>query len=213
MLKKKKKRTIEITEQLVISFFFTSIIYLIIHFTLSDKIYTYLNIINMVTIEQTNITYPSVKFDSISKRLKDYPLWGTEFGTLNISSVNIRLPIYQGDSLDILKYGVGHFTGSLFPGEGGSIILAGHNNKGFLYHLPEVKIDDEIIIDTIYGHFTYKVVNTKIIKAKDNEEEDFPYTDEKELLMIYTCYPVNTISNKKHRFVVYAEKVGETYEK
>lgn len=197
----------------MISFFFAAIIYLIVHFTLGEKIYTYLNIINMFTIEQTEIKYPSVKFDSVSKRLKDYPLWGTEFGKLNISRVNINLSIYQGDSLDILKYGIGHFSGSLFPGEGGSIILAGHNNWGFLYHLPEVKIDDEIIIDTTYGHFTYKVIDTKIIKAKEKEEEVFPYYEDQELLMIYTCYPVNTVGHKKHRFVVYAKKVGETYEK
>ena len=213
MHKKKKKRNIGITEQLVISFFFTSIIYLIIHFTLSDKIYTYLNIINMFTIKQADITYPSVSFDSVAKKIIDYPLWNTEFGTLNISSVDISLPIYQGDSLDILKYGIGHFTGSFFPGEGGSIILAGHNNRGYLYHLPEVKLDDEIIINTTYGKFTYKVIDTKIIKAKENEEEVFPYYEDKELLMIYTCYPVNTIGHKKHRFVVYALKVGETYEK
>lgn len=211
MHNKKKRRNIGITEQLVISFFFASIICLTIYFTFRDQIYTYLNIINMITIEQSDITYPSVTYDTLSKRLKDYPLWNTEFGTLNILSVNIKLPIYQGDSLDILKYGIGHFTGSLFPGEGGSIILAGHNTRSFLYHLPEVKIGDEIKIDTTYGHFTYKIVNTKVIDAKDNDA--FPYHEDKELLMIYTCFPVNTIGHKTHRFVVYAEKIGETYEK
>ena len=211
MHKKNKRREKGIAEQLVISFFFTSIIYVILHLLFNEQIYTYLNIINMITIEQKNVEYPSVTYDKLEKRLKEYPLWNTEFATLNIPSVNIKLPIYQGDSLDILKYGIGHFSGSLFPGEGGSIILAGHNTRAFLYHMPEVKIGDEIIINANYGTFTYKIIDTKVIDAKDNDA--FPYYEDREILMIYTCYPVNTIGHKTHRFVVYAEKVGETYEK
>ena len=211
MHKKNKRREKGIAEQLVISFFFTSIIYVMLHLLFNEQIYTYLNIINMITIEQKNVEYPSVTYDKLEKRLKEYPLWNTEFATLNIPSVNIKLPIYQGDSLDILKYGIGHFSGSLFPGEGGSIILAGHNTRAFLYHMPEVKIGDEIIINANYGTFTYKIIDTKVIDAKDNDA--FPYYEDREILMIYTCYPVNTIGHKTHRFVVYAEKVGETYEK
>ena len=210
MLKKKKKKR-GITEQLVISFFFTAIIYLLIHLVFGGQIYNYLNIINMITIEQKDIEYPSVTFDSISKRLKDYPLWNTEFATLNIDSINVHLPIYQGDSLDIIKYGIGHYSGSLFPGEGGSIILAGHNTRAFLYHLPEVSVGDEIVIKATYGTFTYKIYETRVIDAKDNDA--FPFYKDKEVLMIYTCYPVNTLGHKTHRFLVYAEKVGETFEK
>ena len=211
MLSSKKKDNKEIAEQIVVSFFFTSIIYLIIHFICFDEIYKYLNLINMISIEQKDIEYPSVTYDSISKRLKDYPLWSTEFGTLVIPSVNINLPIYQGDSLDILKYGIGHYSASLFPGEGGSIIFAGHNNIGFLYSLPEVKIDDLIEVKTTYGKFTYKIYETKIINEKDNDA--FPFYQDKEVLMVYTCYPVNTLGHKTKRFLVYAIKVGESFEK
>ena len=212
MHKRKKKNVVkEITEQIVISFFFISVIILIIHFLFMDKIGTYINIINMVSIKQEDIKYPDVKFDNVSKRLIDYPLWGNQFATLEIESVNIKQPIYQGDTLDILKYGIGHYSGSLFPGEGGSIILAGHNTRAFLYHLPEVKKDDLIHIKATYGSFTYKVYDTKVIFHSDNDA--FPFYTDKEVLMIYTCYPVNTIGHKTNRFVVYAEKVGETYEK
>ena len=210
----KLKRNVkkEITEQLVISFFFVSIIILTIHFFFIDKINTCLNIINMISIDQKDtIINSEVKFDTLSKRLKDYPLWGSEFGTITISSVDINLPIYQGDTLDIIKYGIGHFSGSLFPGEGGTIILAGHNTRQFLYHLPDVKIDDEIVVKTTYGTFSYKIYETKIIDAKDNDA--FPFYKDKEVLMIYTCYPVNTIGHKTKRFLVYANKVGSEYEK
>ena len=212
MLKKSKRNILkEITEQIVISFFFVSIIVLIIHFLFMDKIKNYVNIINMISIEEKEITYPEVKFDNVSKRLKDYPLWGSEFAKLEISSINVNLPVYQGDTLDIMKYGIGHYSGSFFPGEGGSIILAGHNDRGFLYHLPEIKIGDKIVLNTVYGVFTYEVEETKIISAKDNDA--FPFYKDKEVLMLYTCYPVNTIGHKTQRFLVYAKKVGESYEK
>ena len=212
MHNKKKKNAIgEITEQLVISLFFTSVFILLIHFLFIEKINSYLNIINMITIEEKDIKYPEVKFDKLSKKLIEYPLWGSEFAKLEIPSVNINQSIYQGDTLDILKYGVGHYSGSLFFGEGGSIILAGHNNHGYLYHLPEVKKDDLIYIKANYGTFTYKVFDTKVIFHSDNDA--FPFYNDEEVLMIYTCYPVNTIGHKTHRFVVYAKKVGETYEK
>ena len=165
----------------------------------------------MVSIKQADVNYPEVNFDNISKRLKDYPLWGTQFATIEIPSVNINLPIYQGDELNILKYGIGHFSGSLFPGEGGTIILAGHNTKGFLYHLPDVKPNDKITIKATYGTFTYEVDSTRIIDHSDNDA--FPFYKDQEVLMIYTCYPVNTIGHKTNRFLVYAKKIGEVYEK
>ena len=165
----------------------------------------------MISIEQKEVEYQEVKFDSISKRLIDYPLWGSEFAVLAIPNVDIKQKVYQGDTLDILKYGVGHFSGSLFFGEGGSIILAGHNNIGYLYNLPKVKKDDLIYVDAKYGKFTYKVFDTKIIDHSDNLS--FTFYNDREVLMIYTCYPVNTIGHKTKRFLVYAEKVGETYEK
>ena len=212
MLNKKKRNILkEITEQIVISFFFVSIIILIVHFNFSDKINNYVNIVNMISIEEKEITYPEVKFDNVSKKLKDYPLWGKEFAKLEISSIDVNLPVYQGDTLDIMKYGIGHYSGSFFPGEGGSIILAGHNDRGFLYHLPEIKIGDKIVIKAVYGTFTYEVEKTKIIDAKDNDA--FPFYNDKEILMLYTCYPVNTIGHKTQRFLVYAKKVGESYEK
>ena len=207
MLNKKKRNILkEITEQIVISFFFVSIIILIVHFNFSDKINNYVNIVNMISIEEKEITYPEVKFDNVSKKLKDYPLWGKEFAKLEISSINVNLPVYQGDTLDIMKYGIGHYSGSFFPGEGGSIILAGHNDRGFLYHLPEIKVNDKIVIKAVYGTFTYEVEKTKVIDA-------IPFYNDKEILMLYTCYPVNTIGHKTQRFLVYAKKVGESYEK
>ena len=64
---------------------------------------------------------------------------------------------------------------------------------------------EKIIIETTYGTFEYKVIGSKIIKETDVEE--VPIQSEKELLMIYTCWPINNIGHATERYVVYANLV------
>ena len=102
-------------------------------------------------------------------------------------------------------YGVGQSSGSYFPGEGGSIICMGHNTKAFLYKLPQIKKGAIIEVETTYGTFKYKVDNTKIVNMYNVDE--LPIQKYEEVLMLYTCYPVNGLGHKTDRFVVYAKKV------
>ena len=216
MHNKKKKAWKEITkdvfEQLVISFFFASLIFVLVYFLFGSQINTYLSLVNMITLTESdvNIENEKVSFNAVSKRLNNRPLWGNKFATLEIPDINLVLPVYHGDTLDILKYGVGHFSGSLFPGEGGTIILDAHNTRGFFYHLPDIKMGSLIYLKTDYGVFTYELRNTKVID--DTSMNDLPIQYDEEILMMYTCYPVNTIGHKNHRYVVYAYKVGESHE-
>ena len=124
---------------------------------------------------------------------------------LKISSVGIDLPLYYGDNLEVLSYGIGQYAGSYFPGEGGSIILAGHNDPGYFDKLLDVKQGDMVLINTTYGDFNYKVDSFKVVN--ENELSAFPVQTEKELLIMYTCYPLG-VGKKTERFVVYAYRVG-----
>ena len=85
-----------------------------------------------------------IEFDKVKKKLKVYPSYGEVFGNVLIPSIKVDVALYHGESLKNLKYGLGHHAGSFFPGEGGSIIIAGHNTYGQLYDLPKVKIGDMI---------------------------------------------------------------------
>ena len=79
----------------------------------------------------------------------------------------------------------------------------GHNFKSFLKRLPEAAIEDEIEIDTNYGNFKYKIYDTKIIN--ETQVDLVPIQEEEEILMIYTCYPINNIGHAYQRYVVYAK--------
>lgn len=205
-----KKQGHELLKTLALSFFFVSITLSIFLIIFEEKINLAVSLVNKITIAEQKKPFTDSQMDIVKKRLKNYPSFGEKYANLLIPSINLDLPIYHGDTLDILRYGVGHYAGSYFPGEDASVILAAHNNAGFFRKLPEIKIGENIIIKTTYGTFEYEVYETKIIKETNTDA--FLVQKEQELLMLYTCYPVTTIGHTDQRYVVYAKKVREYYE-
>lgn len=139
--------------------------------------------------------------------LVNYPTYGTKYADIKIDSINLNLPVYYGASYTILKSGIAHDEKSYFPGEGGSVVLAGHNFKTFLARLPEAKLGDVISLETNYGTFDYEIYDTKIVK--ETAVEEVPIQEDEEILMIYTCYPINNIGHATQRYVVYAKPVEQ----
>lgn len=135
--------------------------------------------------------------------LTNKPIYGSKYATLRIDSIDVELPVYFGESLSILKSGIGHDSESFFPGEGGTVIYMGHNFKTFLAKLPDVKINDVIEVETEYGTFDYKVYKTKVVNETDTDEA--PIQRDEEMLILYTCWPINNIGHASKRYLVYAK--------
>lgn len=170
-----------------------------------SKIKSAIEVLDMVSINTNSNVITEIKFNTEKQEIEKYPEYGTRYGNIRIESLNINLPLYYGDKLSILKNGVGQSSGAYFPGEGGSIICMGHNTKTFLYRLPEIRKNEEIVVQTTYGEFKYKVDHTKVVNMYNVDE--LPVQNEEEILMLYTCYPVNGLGHKTDRFVVYAKRV------
>lgn len=201
-----KKKLIAIAQELAIAIFFTSIVLLVINNICGDIVSDMLSLTSI--LEQNNNTHKSsnITYDYESKKLEKYPVWGEEFAKLTIKSIDrYDLPVYHGDTLDIIKNGVGHNAGTYFPGEGGSIVLGAHNSVRDFYYLPQVSIGDTISLKTSYGIFDYEVYDTAIINEKDSTK--LPIQKDEEILMLYTCYPVGGIGYRDKRYVVYAKLV------
>ena len=196
-----------IVKQLAIAFFFSSILIFGFYFIFSDDLNLCINLLNKMTVVTKKQENEEIHLDTTSKRLINYPAYGTIYATLKIPAINVEAPVYHGDSLDLIKKGIGHYPGSYFPGEGSSIVLAAHNSKEHFMYLPKLKEGDEIILDTIYGTYTYQMISSKIIK--DTDTKSLPIQTDEEILMMYTCYPVATIGHKSKRYVVYARLVGD----
>ena len=189
---------------LIVALFIVIIILGGIKISLGQKIDEAILLVNQVAIkvDRTFEEKPTT-IDTSSKRLQNYPEYGTQYATIEIPKIGIKLPVYYGDTLEILKKGVGHSSGSYFPGEGGSIIYMGHNSKNVFRRFSELQIGNEIKVTTTYGEYNYKIYDMKLIN--ENETDKLPIQDEKEILMVYTCYPFNNIGYATQRYVVYAE--------
>lgn len=195
-----------------ISFFFAAIFSLTLYIFGYEKILYYTSLINTTAINKLSVEKKDIVFNKEAKRLISYPDYGEKFANLIIPAIELNLPLFHGDSLEIMRHAVGHYAGSYFPGENATILLAAHNTAGYFQKLDKLKVGDEITIKATYGTFTYKVDSYKVVSEKDKEA--FPFQKEKELLIMYTCWPINrsVVGRKTERYVVYAYKVGETYE-
>ena len=170
------------------------------------KIKTAIDLLDMVSISTNSNVVSEIKFNENIHEITEYPEYGSRYGNIKIDSLEINLPLYYGDKLSILRNGIGQSSGAYFPGEGGSIICMGHNTKTFLYKLPEIDKNSIIEIQTTYGNFEYKVYDTKIVNMYDVDK--IPVQKDEEILMLYTCYPVNGLGHKTDRFVVYAKRAS-----
>ena len=196
-----------IISSIIIAFFCSAFIILIITLFFGPTINKGLSILNTLSLEINFGKNETITYNKIEKKLDVLPNWGTIFGQIKIPSIGVDLPVYHGDDTIQLAAGVGHYAGSQFPGEGGTIILAAHNTHKFFYNLPKIEKGALIDVETIYGNFQYEVYDTKIANYKD--EDAFFLQNEKEVLVLYTCYPLDTLWYVKDRFIVYAKLVGD----
>lgn len=208
-----KKRKIKVTvKQLTVAFFFTAFSIFLISVIAGKQLQQAVNLVNKFATFDFNteneIQDIKINITQEKNRLSEYPTYGTVWATIEIPSVNINLNVYRGEDLENLKYGAGHHIGTYFPGEGGTILIAGHNTTGFFKTLPNTTVGDEIIIRAVYGTYKYKVDHTEVIAAAALGK-NLDINNDQETLIIYTCYPVDTPGFKSDRFVVYASLVGE----
>lgn len=201
------KNTVKATIiELIVALFMTVIILFTVNFLFGAKIENAVMLANKVSLD---ISSKAEKIDPIiteDNKLKNYPEYGTQYAMIEIPKINIILPVYFGDTLEILKNGVGHSSGSYFPGEGGSIIYMGHNSVNMFRRFSELQIGNDIKITTTYGEYNYKIYDMQLIN--ETEIDKLPIQKEKEILMVYTCYPFNNIGYATQRYVVYAELEG-----
>ena len=208
------RKTKAIVKRLMIAFFFSAFIIFLLGIFAQSKLDKTISLINKFAVlsESASKKEANIKMDKLKKRLVEYPSYGDVFASIKIPSIGVDVNVYHGDALRLLKYGAGHHAGTYFPGEGGTIMIAGHNTSGQFEKLPEVNIGDSIIIDTIYGKYKYTVTNTNILEASIFNK-NLSINDKEEKLILYTCYPVNMPGFKTKRFIVYASLVGEVDEK
>ena len=186
-------------KNMIVAFLIIFIVHLIYKIGFEKKFKAVASLINVFAQSEIKTLEPRLEGEDLVNR----PTFGSKYATLKIPSINVELPIFCGENLSILKMGIGQDSASYFPGEGGTVLLMGHNFKTFLSKLPEVKNNDVIEIETNYGKFSYKVYDKKIVG--ENEVDKAPIQRKEEILIIYTCWPINNIGHADKRYLVYAK--------
>ncbi len=157
------------------------------------------------TAEGVNVeSDPSLVLPAPAKILYPvYPAEGDNIGSLTIPALKRKLPILQGTGVKELKKGVGHFTQSVLPGEEDNCVFSGHRETVFR-QIGNLKIGDQLIVQTSAGTFTYEVNGTRIVH-EDDKTVIVP-TDHAVLTMT-TCYPFYTPGYFPDRYIVSAALV------
>lgn len=135
-----------------------------------------------------------------------YPEKGSRYGDVIVNQVDINIPLYYGDSSDILALGAGMYGNSKFPGEKGTTIIGGHNRPIF-GKISYLNVGEKFEIKTSYGEFTYEVTSTQIIQADDPMVMTELAQNQESRAFLYTCYPLDAIGFSPQRFVVIGKQV------
>ena len=115
--------------------------------------------------------------------------FGSQWATLTVDGWKKRdIKVFFGDTGDLLKKGAGMWLNSRFCGQNGKLVLSAHVTSYFS-ELETTPIGTLITMDTVYGKYVYKVVDTHIFHKIDGSLL-MPEDSEDQLIM-YTCYPKN----------------------
>lgn len=133
-------------------------------------------------------------------------------GYIEIKTIDVKLPIYHGDTDKVLEKGVAHIPNTAFPtgGVGNHSVLSAHTGfptQVFFDNLNEVEIGDIIKVSVLDETLTYKVTAKNIVEPTDISL--LSVDDSKDLLSLITCYPYGVNS---HRLIVTAEYADKSDE-
>lgn len=105
-------------------------------------------------------------------------------GTIRIPKLNLTVKVFEGETLDNMKRGVGHFE--FTSAWNGNIGIAGHNrgSSAYLNGIWNLRNGDEITFTTKYGKRVYEVYSKE--KISDTDYSKLGWSNEN-IITLITC--------------------------
>ena len=128
---------------------------------------------------------------------------GTELGILSIEKLNMKLPVVEGITEEILKIAVGHVPQTAAIGDTGNAVIAGHrmyDYGSFFNRLGEVVLGDIIVFTSTNGTVMSFEVD-EILEIEPGDQIAFVQPEDKAQITLYTCTPIREAT---HRLLVRA---------
>ncbi len=125
----------------------------------------------------------------------DIIYFGNQWAVLNVDGWNnTDIPVYLGDTDEILTKGAGQWIGSYSCGLGKNCILSA-NVMTYFYEIEDTAIGTLISVNTPYGAYQYEVVDKFVFSSNDI---DMLYDETGEdTLILHTNYPRSQGLNAK----------------
>lgn len=121
-------------------------------------------------------------------------------GVLEISAIQLQVPVLEGTDELTLDRAVGHIPGTAPLGEPGNIGIAGHRD-GFFRGLKDVHVGETIDVYTQRGRSRYAVDEIQTV-SPDDVSVLAPRA--KPSLTLVTCYPFYFVGSAPFRYIVHA---------
>ena len=134
-------------------------------------------------------------------------------GYIEIPSIGVSLPVYQGTDDTVLQVAIGHLDWSSLPvgGESTHCVVSGHRglpSAKLFTHLDKVREGDLFMLRILDEVLTYEV--DRILIVEPHEVDSLMISKGKDLCTLFTCTPygINT-----HRLLVRGHRVDNLEEK
>ncbi len=149
---------------------------------------------------------PSRRISILARRFASQAATGDAIGRLLVPSMDgLSTVVVQGTDTASLQKGPGHYPQTPFPGQGGTVGIAGHRTT---YQAPfraidSVKAGDRIVLEMPYANFFYRVEKTAIV---DPSEVGIVRKVGYERLVLSACHPLYSAAQ---RYIVFARLVRQ----
>ena len=120
-------------------------------------------------------------------------------GLVQASSIGLSAPVEAGDDDSVLNVAVGHITGSAWPDEPGTTLLAAHD-VSYFSQIDKLQVGQTITFSTPCITYVYTVTRHQIVAAGS----PLYSTASQSLLVLETCYPLNALFITSQRYLVTA---------
>jgi sortase A len=135
-------------------------------------------------------------------RTLQHPVKGIDFA-IRVPKLHYFAAVREGVDSTILYSGPGHYPGTVWPGDQGTVGVAAHNV--YWINFPQLTKGDEIDVETRYGIYRYRMTGSEVVNP-DNRSVLVPYSDGYGLTLT-TCWPLWAGAFATQRYVIFAQQV------
>jgi sortase A len=137
----------------------------------------------------------------LARRFGEQAHEGEAIGRIIVPAMDgLNAVFVQGTDTGSLQKGPGHYPDTPFPGEGGTIGIAGHRTTYLapFRHIDSMHKGDRITLEMPYGTFTYRVQRSEIVDPSDVQ---IVHKVGYERLVLTACHPLYSASQ---RYAIFA---------